>query len=95
MPLIPGIDKSTGVGRLVAYGGEPPLAGRSTAMVDIHDITERGSGPDNDGREYSNNKCLHTGNPRRVTMVVERLDGVDRVIPVGQYVRPRTNYYAT
>ena len=27
-------------------------------------------------------------------MVVERLDGVDRVIPVGQYVRPRTHYFA-
>jgi hypothetical protein len=28
-------------------------------------------------------------------MVVERFNGVDRVIPVGQYVRPRTHYFAT
>jgi hypothetical protein len=49
---------------LIAEGGKPPLTGRSTAMVDIDDITESGGGPDNDGREYSNNKCLHTGNPR-------------------------------
>ena len=80
--------------RLIAYGGKPPLTGRSTAMVDIDDITESGSGPDNDRREYPNNKYLHTGNPRRVTMVVERFDGVDRAIPVGQYVRPRTHYFA-
>ncbi len=29
-----------------------------------------------------------------MTIIIERLDGVDRVIPVGQYVRPRTHYFA-
>jgi hypothetical protein len=57
-------------------------------MVDIDDITKSGSGPDKDRRECSKKKYFHAGNPRRVTMVVERLDGVDRVIPVRQYVRP-------
>ena len=63
-------------------------------MVDIDDITESGSGPDKDRREYSKKKCLHAGNPRRVTMILERFDRVDRVIPVGQYVRPRAHYFA-
>jgi hypothetical protein len=57
-------------------------------MVDIDDITKSGSGPDKDRRECSKKKYFHAGNPRRVTMVVERLDGVDKVIPV---CTPRTH----
>jgi hypothetical protein len=34
------------------------------------------------------------GTPEDSTIVVERLDRIDRVIPVGQCVRPRTRYGA-
>jgi hypothetical protein len=79
--------------RLIAYGCKPPLTRRSTGMVDIDDITESSRGPDNDGRKYSNNECLHAGNLRRPSMVMELCHPVDRVFPVGQvfcYVRQRT-----